>query len=66
MRNHTKFLVLLLALCIIAIGVGWRSVNSPVATALSDGAQALTIAQYAQLVTEVRAIHDVIAPAPVG
>jgi 3-deoxy-7-phosphoheptulonate synthase len=34
--------------------------------ALSDGAQALTIEQYAQLVTEVRAIHDVIAPAPVG
>lgn len=34
--------------------------------ALSDGAQALTIQQYAQLVTEVRAIHDVIAPAPVG
>ncbi len=34
--------------------------------ALSDGAQALTLDQYAQLVTEVRAIHDVIVPAPVG
>lgn len=34
--------------------------------ALSDGAQALTLAQYEQLVTEVRAIHEVIAPAPVG
>ncbi|MFN2453846.1 MAG: 3-deoxy-7-phosphoheptulonate synthase [Pyrinomonadaceae bacterium] len=34
--------------------------------ALSDGAQALTLDQYAQLVTEVRAIHDVILPAPVS
>ncbi|MDQ3584364.1 MAG: 3-deoxy-7-phosphoheptulonate synthase [Pyrinomonadaceae bacterium] len=34
--------------------------------ALSDGAQALTLEQYEQLVTEVRAIHEVIAPAPVG
>jgi 3-deoxy-7-phosphoheptulonate synthase len=34
--------------------------------ALSDGAQALTIEQYEQLVTEVRAIHEVITPTPVG
>jgi len=34
--------------------------------ALSDGAQALTLEQYEQLVTEVRAIHEVIQPAPVG
>ncbi|HYO99270.1 MAG TPA: 3-deoxy-7-phosphoheptulonate synthase [Pyrinomonadaceae bacterium] len=34
--------------------------------ALSDGAQALTLSQYEQLVTEVRAIHEVIAPAHVG
>ncbi|MGI9107318.1 MAG: 3-deoxy-7-phosphoheptulonate synthase [Pyrinomonadaceae bacterium] len=34
--------------------------------ALSDGAQALTLEQYEQLVTEVRAIHEVIAPAPVS
>ncbi|MDQ3907450.1 MAG: 3-deoxy-7-phosphoheptulonate synthase [Acidobacteriota bacterium] len=34
--------------------------------ALSDGAQALTLEQYEQLVTDVRAIHEVIAPAPVG
>ena len=34
--------------------------------ALCDGAQALTLAQYQQLVNEVRAIHEVIAPAPVG
>ena len=34
--------------------------------ALSDGAQALTLEQYDELVTEVRAIHEVIAPATVG
>ncbi|HEX8071445.1 MAG TPA: 3-deoxy-7-phosphoheptulonate synthase [Pyrinomonadaceae bacterium] len=34
--------------------------------ALSDGAQSLNLEQYAQLVAEVRAIHEVIAPAPVG
>src|SRR6266566_718644 len=33
--------------------------------ALSDGAQALTLEQYQQLVSEVRAIHEVIAPQPV-
>jgi 3-deoxy-7-phosphoheptulonate synthase len=33
--------------------------------ALCDGAQALTLAQYEQLVSEVRAIHEVIAPATV-
>ena len=34
--------------------------------ALSDGAQALTLDQYEDLCTEVRAIHEVIAPATVG
>ncbi len=34
--------------------------------ALSDGAQSLTLEQYEQLVTEVRAIHDVITPALVS
>ena len=34
--------------------------------ALSDGAQALTPEQYQQLVSEVRAIHEVIAPAAVS
>jgi 3-deoxy-7-phosphoheptulonate synthase len=33
--------------------------------ALSDGAQALTLEQYEQLVSEVRAIHEVIVPAAV-
>jgi 3-deoxy-7-phosphoheptulonate synthase len=34
--------------------------------ALSDGAQSLTLEQYEQIVADVRAIHEVIAPAPVG
>ncbi|HLM57364.1 MAG TPA: 3-deoxy-7-phosphoheptulonate synthase [Pyrinomonadaceae bacterium] len=34
--------------------------------ALSDGAQSLNLEQYEQLVTEVRAIHDVVAPATVS
>lgn len=34
--------------------------------ALSDGAQALTLEQFEQLVSEVRAIHEVIAPAVVS
>jgi 3-deoxy-7-phosphoheptulonate synthase len=34
--------------------------------ALSDGPQALTLEQYEQLVGEVKAIHEVITPAPVG
>ncbi|HYE15450.1 MAG TPA: 3-deoxy-7-phosphoheptulonate synthase [Pyrinomonadaceae bacterium] len=34
--------------------------------ARSDGAQALTPEQFERMVAEVRAIHEVIAPAPVG
>ena len=34
--------------------------------ALSDGAQALTLEQYGELVQEVRSIHEVIAPAAVS
>ena len=34
--------------------------------ALCDGAQALTLDQYEQLVSDVRAIHEVIAPASVS
>ena len=33
--------------------------------ALSDGAQALTLEQFGQLTTEVKAIHEVVSPAPV-
>jgi 3-deoxy-7-phosphoheptulonate synthase len=34
--------------------------------ALSDGAQSLNLEQYDQLVQEVRSIHEVITPTPVG
>jgi len=34
--------------------------------ALSDGAQALTLEQYERLVSEVRSIHEVLAPAAVS
>src|ERR1044071_8869452 len=34
--------------------------------ALSDGAQALTLDQYEELVSEVKSIHEVITPATVG
>ncbi|PYS39672.1 MAG: 3-deoxy-7-phosphoheptulonate synthase [Acidobacteria bacterium] len=34
--------------------------------ALSDGAQALTLDQYEQLIQEVRPIHEVVAPQPVS
>jgi 3-deoxy-7-phosphoheptulonate synthase len=34
--------------------------------ALSDGAQALTLEQYDQLVQEVRPIHEVVSPQPVS
>src|SRR6266849_4225908 len=34
--------------------------------ALSDGAQALTLEQYDQLIQEVRPIHEVVAPQPVS
>ena len=34
--------------------------------ALSDGAQALTIAQYEQMISEVRAIHEVVQLAAVN
>ena len=40
-------------------------VHDKPAEALSDGAQALTFDQYEQLVSEVRSIHEVIAPAAV-
>jgi 3-deoxy-7-phosphoheptulonate synthase len=41
-------------------------VHDQPAQALSDGAQALTLDQYEQLVSEVRSIHEVIAPAVVS
>lgn len=63
-----NYLVTPLARAGVAVGADGLivEVHDQPERALSDGAQALTIAQYAQLVTEVRAIHDVIAPAPVA
>ncbi len=63
-----NYLVTPLARAGVAVGADGLivEVHDQPERALSDGAQALTIAQYAQLVTEVRAIHDVIAPAHVA
>ncbi len=63
-----NYLVTPLARAGVAVGADGLivEVHDQPERALSDGAQALTIEQYAQLVTEVRAIHDVIAPAPVS
>ena len=41
-------------------------VHDQPAQALSDGAQALTLDQYERLVSEVRSIHEVLAPAVVS
>src|SRR4029078_7883928 len=63
-----NYMVTPLARAGVAVGADGLIVevhNSP-DNALSDGAQALTLDQYEQLVSEVRAIHEVIAPAPVG
>ncbi len=40
-------------------------VHDQPAQALSDGAQALTLDQYEQLVSEVRSIHEALTPAAV-
>jgi 3-deoxy-7-phosphoheptulonate synthase len=63
-----NFMVTPLARAGVAVGADGLivEVHDQPATALSDGAQALTLDQYEQLVSEVRAIHEVIAPAPVG
>jgi 3-deoxy-7-phosphoheptulonate synthase len=63
-----NFMVTPLARAAVAVGADGLIVevhDSP-NNALSDGAQALTLDQYERLVSEVRAIHEVIAPAPVG
>jgi 3-deoxy-7-phosphoheptulonate synthase len=63
-----NFMVTPLARAGVAVGADGLiiEVHNQPERALSDGAQSLTLEQYDQLVTEVRAIHDVIAPAPVG
>ena len=64
-KNH---MVTPLARAGVAVGADGLiiEVHNQPERALSDGAQSLTLEQYEQLVHEVRAIHEVIAPAPVG
>jgi 3-deoxy-7-phosphoheptulonate synthase len=63
-----NFMVTPLARAGVAVGADGLivEVHDQPEQALSDGAQALTLTQYEQLVSEVRAIHEVIAPAAVG
>jgi 3-deoxy-7-phosphoheptulonate synthase len=63
-----NFMVTPLARAGVAVGADGLiiEVHNQPERALSDGAQSLTLEQYDQLVEEVRAIHHVIAPAPVG
>jgi 3-deoxy-7-phosphoheptulonate synthase len=64
-KNH---MVTPLARAGVAVGADGLiiEVHNQPELALSDGAQSLTLEQYAQLAQEVRAIHGAIAPAPVG
>jgi 3-deoxy-7-phosphoheptulonate synthase len=64
-KNH---MVTPLARAGVAVGADGLiiEVHNQPERALSDGAQSLTLEQYEQLTREVRAIHEVIAPAPVG
>jgi 3-deoxy-7-phosphoheptulonate synthase len=62
-----NFMVTPLARAGVAVGADGLiiEVHDQPEHALSDGAQALNLEQYQQLVNEVKAIHEVIAPAPV-
>ena len=62
-----NFMVTPLARAGVAVGADGLiiEVHDQPDRALCDGAQALTLEQYEQLVSEVRAIHEVIAPAAV-
>jgi len=62
-----NFMVTPLARAGVAVGADGLivEVHDQPEHALSDGAQALTLEQFDQLVTEVRSIHEVIAPAAV-
>jgi 3-deoxy-7-phosphoheptulonate synthase len=64
-KNH---MVTPLARAGVAVGADGLiiEVHNQPERALSDGAQSLTLEQYDQLVREVRAIREVLAPAPVG
>ena len=63
-----NFMVTPLARAGVAVGADGLiiEVHDQPEHALSDGAQALTLYQYEQLVSEVRSIHEVITPAAVG
>ena len=63
-----NFMVTPLARAGVAVGADGLivEVHDQPEHALSDGAQALTLDQYEQLVSEVRSIYEVIAPAAVG
>jgi 3-deoxy-7-phosphoheptulonate synthase len=63
-----NFMVTPLARAGVAVGADGLivEVHDQPEHALSDGAQALTLDQYEQMVDEVRSIHEVIAPATVG
>ena len=62
-----NFMVTPLARAGVAVGADGLivEVHDQPEYALSDGAQALTLIQYEELVTEVRSIHEVISPTPV-
>ena len=62
-----NFMVTPLARAGVAVGADGLiiEVHDQPEHALSDGAQALTLDRYEELVTEVRSIHEVISPAPV-
>lgn len=63
-----NFMVTPLARAGVAVGADGLiiEVHDQPEQALSDGAQALTLEQYDELVSEVRSIHEVIAHAAVG
>src|SRR5688500_9124293 len=63
-----NFMVTPLARAGVAVGADGLivEVHDQPEHALSDGAQALTLEQYDELVNEVRSIHEVIAPAAVS
>ena len=63
-----NFMVTPLARAGVAVGADGLivEVHDQPEQALSDGAQALTLEQFEELVNEVRAIHEVIAPATVA
>src|SRR5882672_10993406 len=62
-----NYMVIPLACAGVAVGADGLivEVHDQPEKALSDGAQALTLDQYEQLIQEVRPIHEVVAPQPV-